>query len=873
MAKPLFVPYSNEAAMFPENLTQYGTGGVGSEDLIRSLHLPAGLGTSTLQSMTVNSTFGNSLGEEDPALFGRHYFDDIHLKYIPENLSASPLETANRQLSSDPQTNSAELTCRCNSDSTGVTCSGQSPSNLPSYQSASGEILQDLTNHNLTKYLLATNQRYRQNRLGALSFGNVRRFVPIDFVTKLNDSSPFRKLASRDAVVAWYSTESTQSRAVFVNVLNNAIFRATLAQSGHVNPSDFGITVVNEPIVTERDVLNRFIVGGTYLKISVLTLIGMSSISASVLIFLVEERASNAKRLQYISGVSPLVYWISNYTWDFLAHVLPIAGCIAIFLAFGVPVYSSVHNILPVVALFVMYSWCVIPLVYPITYAFNVPSTAYMVFFICHVIISYFPTISMLYVEHFAEAELALSIMQTFDSIFLVVPGYCLGHGIILLAFCDVTNAFYKEIGEFDKIQHPFQWDILSRMLVVMAIEGFLFFCIVLLYDYGIFTRFCRICTLKQSEPTHTDEAEDIDVVEERRRILTNTKADVVRLVNLTKIYKGKKSQKCIAVDGICLGVPKAQCFGLLGINGAGKTTLFQMLTGDQTATQGDAYIHGKSISKNLRGVYRHIGYCPQYDALYSKLTGREHLILYSRLCGVQSKQRKQVVDSMLEKMNLMQYADKQAGTYSGGNKRKLSTAISLIGNPTVLFMDEPTTGMDPKSKRFLWKLINDIAKSGTSVVFTSHSMEECESLCSRLAIMVNGRFKCLGSTQHLKSRFGDGYTITLVLNKTQPRLQQVTSSFKLAFPETVLKDSHLNMVQFELKSRTLVEIFTKLEEMKKTLNIEDYYVRQTTLDDIFINFAKCKNSTSVQGNTVEMNQMKCNTEPEQENLLEENIV
>lgn len=112
-----------------------------------------------------------------------------------------------------------------------------------------------------------------------------------------------------------------------------------------------------------------------------------------------------------------------------------------------------------------------------------------------------------------------------------------------------------------------------------------------------------------------------------------------------------------------------------------------------------------------------------------------------------------QVVRWALEKLELTKCADKPAGSYSGGNKRKLSTAIALIGYPAFIFLDEPTTGMDPKARRFLWNLILDLIKTGRSVVLTSHSMEECEALCTRLAIMVNGRLRCLGSIQHLKNR------------------------------------------------------------------------------------------------------------------------
>uniref|UniRef100_A0A3Q3N5I1 ATPase AAA-type core domain-containing protein n=1 Tax=Labrus bergylta TaxID=56723 RepID=A0A3Q3N5I1_9LABR len=144
------------------------------------------------------------------------------------------------------------------------------------------------------------------------------------------------------------------------------------------------------------------------------------------------------------------------------------------------------------------------------------------------------------------------------------------------------------------------------------------------------------------------------------------------------------------------------------------------------------------------------MGYCPQFDAINDLLTGREHLEFYAILRGVPEKE---VCEWGIRKLGLVKYVDKSAGSYSGGNMRKLSTAIALIGGPPVVFLDEPTTGMDPKARRALWNAILSIIKEGRSVVLTSHSMEECEALCTRMAIMVNGRFRCLGSVQHLKNR------------------------------------------------------------------------------------------------------------------------
>ena len=177
------------------------------------------------------------------------------------------------------------------------------------------------------------------------------------------------------------------------------------------------------------------------------------------------------------------------------------------------------------------------------------------------------------------------------------------------------------------------------------------------------------------------------------------------------------------------------------------------MLTGDVRITSGKAKIMNYDVEKSLDNARKHYGYCPQDDGIDPLLNSYEQLELYGRLRGL-SKQDVAISSKyLITALGLTRYATKRCGTYSGGNKRKLSTAVALIGNPDVVFLDEPTSGMDPGARRQLWKLIINITHMGKSVILTSHSMEECEALCTRLAIMVNGNFTCLGSLQHLKNR------------------------------------------------------------------------------------------------------------------------
>jgi len=249
--------------------------------------------------------------------------------------------------------------------------------------------------------------------------------------------------------------------------------------------------------------------------------------------------------------------------------------------------------------------------------------------------------------------------------------------------------------------------------------------------------------------------------------------------------------------------------------------------------------VNGFSILNEMSKVRQSLGYCPQFDALDPLLSGREHLRLYARLRGLDEKSVKKAAEWGLRKLGLTPYADRCAGTYSGGNKRKLSTAIALIGNPSIVFLDEPTSGMDPGARRFLWNSILEMIRGGQSVVLTSHSMEECEALCSRLGIMVNGQFKCLGSIQHLKARFGSGYTLTLRCEEGT-LTEQVVEKVQDLLPLAELKEEHHTQLQFQLprQGTKLATVFRHMEECRQICIIEDYSLTQTTLDEVFVRFA-----------------------------------
>ncbi|XP_054165011.1 phospholipid-transporting ATPase ABCA3-like [Oppia nitens] len=362
-----------------------------------------------------------------------------------------------------------------------------------------------------------------------------------------------------------------------------------------------------------------------------------------------------------------------------------------------------------------------------------------------------------------------------------------------------------------------------------------------------------RSFTLKTMKAPNTS---DNDVLDERQRvdkiIASHHMADEAIVVqNLTKRYS---NGKFLAVDQLSFAVGKEQFFGLLGINGAGKTTTFRMLTGDLRVTNGNAYV-AQSDLMNDRAVYQsQIGYCPQFDALLDRLNSFETLYLYGRLRGIPDRDIALEVNKLIKKVDLQNHAQRKCKNYSGGNKRKLSLAMALIGSPPVVLLDEPTSGVDPVARRKMWVAISDIQyNSGSSIILSSHSMDECEALCDRIAIMAAGQFKCVGSTQYLRTKFGQGYSLIIKLKpdlvaQNEDYLDDVQVYVEERLENAQLKDIHQTLIFYHVPpgpETTWSKLFQCMELAKQELNLEDYQVGDTTLEQIFLSFAKSASATT----------------------------
>ncbi|KAJ3445892.1 atp-binding cassette transporter subfamily a abca [Anaeramoeba flamelloides] len=322
------------------------------------------------------------------------------------------------------------------------------------------------------------------------------------------------------------------------------------------------------------------------------------------------------------------------------------------------------------------------------------------------------------------------------------------------------------------------------------------------------------------------------DVERERQRVINNN--DPIRMINLYKVYKGQDGNPDVnAVNCLTLGIKLNECFGILGPNGAGKTTSVNILSGLFPATSGTAKICGFDIKKEMSQVHSIMSVCPQHDILWDDQTGEETLKFYARMHGYKNKELVKKVSKTLNEVGLYNDRKKLIKEYSGGMKRRISVACALITNPKVIFLDEPTTGLDPASKRQVWDVIRK-ARQEKSIILTTHSMEEADSLCDRIGIMANGILRTIGESQELKSRYGKGFKLMVHCNAEDD--EKVKNFIKKTFPNANEMNSLAGTSNFEVPSDEVVlsEVFQILEEQKNDLGILDWGISQTTLEEVF---------------------------------------
>ena len=308
---------------------------------------------------------------------------------------------------------------------------------------------------------------------------------------------------------------------------------------------------------------------------------------------------------------------------------------------------------------------------------------------------------------------------------------------------------------------------------------------------------------------------------------------NAIEAAGLVKIYRTRGAGEVRALDGVDLTVPEGSVLGLLGPNGAGKTTTVRILATLLRPDEGRATVAGYDVVREAQQVRRSIGLSGQYAAVDENLTGRENLTMFGRLYQMPRSAARDRAEQLLEQFNLADAGNRVAKTYSGGMRRRLDLASALIGHPRLLFLDEPTTGLDPRSRLGMWEVIRDLVREGTTLLLTTQYLEEADELADTIAVVDQGRIIARGTADELKSQVG-GERIEVVV-RDPSRIDDTVALLQGDAKGPAEIDAHTRRITVPSAGGAahLMDVVRRLDEQQIT--IDDIGLRRPTLDDVFL--------------------------------------
>ncbi len=693
---------------------------------------------------------------------------------------------------------------------------------FPSVRIASGETLLNTSGQSMEYYFINTDRETFSTRFAGLEITSAD--IPYNYSSKY-----YSHLFVDFVLRIWFDGRASNSGPAYLNAINNNILRSGCSGTR----KQCGITTLSHPLSGSLDKQRISESAAFYRAFStaVIMLISLTAVSTSWVVLYVEENTSKLKRVQYLEGLSPITYWTVGLLLETLIYLFVGNLLLLILVIFKVIPYGQRGNEKYVVALITFFGIANVPLSGSMSHYAKNGTYVFLVMvllLVCGLGLGFY----VMYSE-MMESQVA------FSPLFMILPHYCFMVGMWEIAYTDIINSVLKDLGN-EVSGNLNDWSKLGKYYFAMSLTGFIAYFLLLSFDIGWGTHFRR----ETDQVSHGEVPaglQDDDVAWEQKRIydmnnvIGSTDALVVK--DLTKVYQKPCACKIpkVAVDGITFGVKKQTCFGLLGMNGAGKTTVLKMLTGQIMPSGGKILLQKQDQEKQK------IGYCPQFDTHDPLLTPKEMLTFHCRLHGYLEEDIPGLVNSVCKTLDLLIYKDVICSKLSGGTTRRLSAGIAFLGAPQLILLDEPSTGLDPVSRKLVWDLVKNSAYIGQSIILVSHVMEECEALCDIIGILINGKFVCMGSPQHLKNKYGNEYVIKVdkrILGEVSELLEWV----RYYFPTALILEETISTLQFSvnLSDVWLSYIFDTLKELQP---VDDsgticYTVSQITLHDVFLRFA-----------------------------------
>jgi ABC-type multidrug transport system ATPase subunit len=627
------------------------------------------------------------------------------------------------------------------------------------------------------KYLMDNKDKAEASQYGGIFYPNAMSWCPAQssWMSATSFNATFSGYWPQPGPTFFSNLSAWHSSPILFNAYGE--IGVSQATNGGVRK----IKVSNHPLdKTEYERGRIVFVSGILASVMIMAAYGF--IPSGATFYVVMEKEKDVYNQLIISGASQVAYWLSNFVFDVLWGFLPAAGAMIIFGAYDLKAFITEPGTSASVALFIIYMPAMAGLAYLVSFLFSKAGNALIFSWIFNLSVGFLGVIIL---------SIVLGIDQTYDFgvflrwVFRFIPTFSLGYGFLIISI-QQPQSKVKGVGPLaglgvggtwctprDEVDSGTKYRedrdcryMIGDEFLILALCSVFYIVLVIFLDIVYSSPACkrRLASRNLPPTAATDEKlEDEMVLAEKTRVAgLDPLQQFVYVKDLHKVYPNGMH----AVKGISFAASEGQVFGLLGVNGAGKTSTFKMLCGQVEQTSGEVMIQGISVATRAPEARRLIGYCPQFDALLEQCTVDEHLYLYGRIKGLSGKALADAVASQINELDLASYVRSRAGQLSGGNKRKLSVAMATIAEPPMVFLDEPSAGMDPVARRGMWSLIQSIAekRKKSVVILTTHSMEEAEALCSRIAIQVDGRFRCLGTSQQIKSKYGQGLELNVRL-------------------------------------------------------------------------------------------------------------
>eukprot|EP00919_Chromeraceae_sp_WS-2016_P038260 GHVR01091348.1.p1 GENE.GHVR01091348.1~~GHVR01091348.1.p1 ORF type:complete len:1651 (+),score=360.83 GHVR01091348.1:1813-6765(+) len=671
-----------------------------------------------------------------------------------------------------------------------------------------------------TRRLEGNNNNY--NNYNNNNYNSTINYIDNYMLDNSNDNddddggASIRRLVGSVALPAWANEQVTA--AIFVNrtsvhstgIYLNEYMNSILSGSG----IDVKISVDNHPMPMnfKLDFQTKKLAA---MVSSFAIILAVGFIPATLVSFYVMEKQKKFKFQQFASGLSGPIYWLSSFIFDSLVICIPLVGVVGLLFAFKAYSYVGRRFINRFLVILGLYANAVLAQTYVLSFLFSDPFTALNATLALNSMCCLVLTVIHKLVEVLSYDVTSQVHQGILDYIFRTMPGFCLGHSFFVMGSCVDVDLRGGLLANCTKLEEPLNTGLDIYMLIIDFFVYLIIACVSEIFFNYTSTKLPS-CMNKHKKNLPLDTIEDQDVITERNRCIDmsseESEQQAIRVQKVGKTYGSCTGTSKLAVESVSFSVAKGEVVALLGVNGAGKTSTMKVLCGEEPANSGSVEINNMNITTHSSEFRRSVGYCPQFDAQLELLTVYEHVKFFALVKGIPFSNVSRIVDSKIIDCGLLKYKDKRAGTLSGGNRRKLSVAVATVGDPAIVFMDEPSCGMDPFTRRFMWAVIHNISRSGgdveggsrSSVLVTTHSMEEAEALASRIMIMVGGRIRCIGPAQHIKDVYATGVSLTVSC-----RLPSETATF------AVLKQWDVTDRESKIYDcEGLLDLFEKAAEM-----------------------------------------------------------